>query len=303
MPESTAPLVGKVAIVTGAGSVTDSRTSMGPVMAKALIVAGASVAGFDVNADGLSRLAALLDNQPMKGRFLPVVCDVSSPEACEAAVAQVTSTLGAPDILVNHAGIGQSEAAPPGGKFPFPFWEAVPAVWLKMQLVNSFGPFLLARLVVPSMLRRKWGRIINTVTSFETMLDANRSAYGPSKAALEFKFGHLGEGARRDRGDRQLHSSRRHGRKQFAGPSERAEGAHAGAGHHGFARDLGGIARVRWGNRATLRGALMGSEPQRRGERGAPDRSDRLAGNRTGPDQAGRRILEPPHDRDARLEV
>ena len=303
MPESTAPLVGKVAIVTGAGSVTDSRTSMGPVMAKALIVAGASVAGFDVNADGLSRLATLLDNQPMKGRFLPVVCDVSSPGACEAAVAQVTSTLGAPDILVNHAGIGQSEAAPPGGKFPFPFWEAVPAVWLKMQLVNSFGPFLLARLVVPSMLRRKWGRIINTVTSFETMLDANRSAYGPSKAALE--------------------SSSAIWAKELAGTgvtvncilpggmvASNSPGLRNAPKERMLAPDIM-ASPVTWvaspasdgvtGRRFVAR--LW--DPNLSGEANAARQTDPIGwpGIRTGPDQAGRRILEPPHDRDARLEV
>jgi NAD(P)-dependent dehydrogenase (short-subunit alcohol dehydrogenase family) len=185
MPEPIAPLAGKVAIVTGAGSVTDRRTSMGPVMAKALFADGASVAGIDVNEDGLARLAARLGTGPAGQRFLPVACDVSDPAACEAAVGRITRELGPPDILVNHAGIGQSTAAPPGGKYPFPFWQADPAVWKKMQEVNSMGPFLLARLAVPAMIARHWGRIVNTATSYETMLDAWRNAYGPSKAALE----------------------------------------------------------------------------------------------------------------------
>ena len=67
----------------------------------------------------------------------------------------------------------------------FNFWEAEPEAWLDIHRVNSYGPFLLARLVVPLMLPRKWGRIINTSSSFETMMDVYRSAYGPSKAALE----------------------------------------------------------------------------------------------------------------------
>jgi NAD(P)-dependent dehydrogenase (short-subunit alcohol dehydrogenase family) len=178
-------LQGKVVIITGAGSVTERRISMGPVMAKALHDAGALVAGIDVNEDGLKRLDAMLNPSGGPKRFLPVVCDISSMEQCAAAVAQVTRELGSPDILINHAGISQVIAAPKEGMRQFRFWEADPDAWLLIQKVHSMGPFLLARLAVPGMLERKWGRIINTSSSFETMLDPYRSAYGPSKAALE----------------------------------------------------------------------------------------------------------------------
>jgi NAD(P)-dependent dehydrogenase (short-subunit alcohol dehydrogenase family) len=98
----------------------------------------------------------------------------------------VTRQFGPPDILVNHAGIGQSTTHP-GGQHgrQFRFWELDLAAWQRLQAVNSMGPFLLARLVVRGMLDKGWGRIINTATSFETMLDPFRAAYGPSKAALE----------------------------------------------------------------------------------------------------------------------
>jgi NAD(P)-dependent dehydrogenase (short-subunit alcohol dehydrogenase family) len=66
-------LKGKVAIVTGAGSVTERRTSMGPVMAKALHDAGASVAGIDVNEDGLKRLEAMLNPAGGSKRFLRAI--------------------------------------------------------------------------------------------------------------------------------------------------------------------------------------------------------------------------------------
>ena len=177
-------LAGRVALVTGAGSITDRRKSMGPVMAAALHDAGAMVAGLDVNEDGLARLAAEL-NASDAGRFLPVVADVSSPEQCETAIRAVTNAFGAPDILVNLAGISQVIAAPNPGQRQYRFWEANVDAWQKIQAVHSTGPYLLARLVVPAMLERKWGRIINISSSFETMLDIYRSAYGPSKAALE----------------------------------------------------------------------------------------------------------------------
>ena len=175
-------LSGKVAIVTGAGSVTDRRKSMGPVMAEALLNAGARVAGFDINRDGLERLAAQIGSD----RFMPVEIDITDPGQCEAAVASVTRSLGAPDILINLAGLSQTLAAPPNWpNRKFPFWESDPTAWIRLQAVHSTAPFLLARLTVPAMLNRRWGRIINIASSFETMMDPYRSAYGPSKAALE----------------------------------------------------------------------------------------------------------------------
>ncbi len=174
-------LEGKVAVVTGAGSITDARTSMGPVMAKALHDAGAKVAGLDVNAEGLCRLEAQLKSE----RYLSVVGDVSSMEDTQRAVEHVTKVLGPPDILVNLAGVSQVIAAPQEGQRQYRFWEADPIKWQVVQAVHSTGPYLLARLVAPHMLENGWGRIINIASSFETMLDPYRSAYGPSKAALE----------------------------------------------------------------------------------------------------------------------
>jgi NAD(P)-dependent dehydrogenase (short-subunit alcohol dehydrogenase family) len=174
-------LAGKVAIVTGAGSITDRRRSMGPVMATALHEAGAKVAGIDIHEEGLDRLAEDLNSD----RFIKAVADISSPEQCDAAIAKITKELGVPDVLVNLAGISQVVAAPSEGQRQYRFWEAKVDAWQKIQAVHSTGPFLLARLVVPSMLARGWGRIINISSSFETMLDIYRSAYGPSKAALE----------------------------------------------------------------------------------------------------------------------
>jgi 3-oxoacyl-[acyl-carrier protein] reductase len=50
---------------------------------------------------------------------------------------------------------------------------------------NVNGPFLMARAVVPQMLKQRWGRIINVSMNYETMRRAGFSPYGPSKAALE----------------------------------------------------------------------------------------------------------------------
>jgi 3-oxoacyl-[acyl-carrier protein] reductase len=175
-------LGGTIAIVTGAGSVSDQAVGMGTVIARQLLAAGATVAGFDWNANGLERLAAERPDDVKAGRLLLVRCDVSSRAECAAAVSRVTDELGAPTVLFNHAGIGESDLGQDGLKR---FWETDYERWELVQRVNIFGPFVLARLVLPGMLERRWGRIVNTSTSFQTMLDKFRSGYGPSKAALE----------------------------------------------------------------------------------------------------------------------
>jgi NAD(P)-dependent dehydrogenase (short-subunit alcohol dehydrogenase family) len=175
-------LCGTVAIVTGAGSVSADVTGIGTVIARELLAAGATVGGLDWHADGLAQFAAQCADLGYGDRFLPVQCDVSSFVQCAAAVHQVTETLGAPTVLFNHAGIGESDLGEGGLKR---FWETDLDNWERVLRVNVAGPFMMARLVLPGMLAGGWGRIINTATSFQTMLDPYRSGYGPSKAALE----------------------------------------------------------------------------------------------------------------------
>jgi 3-oxoacyl-[acyl-carrier protein] reductase len=168
-------LNGRVAVVTGAAS------GMGRVMARALAGAGASVAGVDVDAAGLDRLAA----EPVfAGRFLKLTADVSQAAACKSAVQQVVDRLGGLDILINCAGISMSTAA--GHKEArIKFHEADPEGWQRIVAVNAIGAFLMARFAAEVMVGRGWGRIINVTTSFDTMMAAGLSAYGASKAALE----------------------------------------------------------------------------------------------------------------------
>jgi 3-oxoacyl-[acyl-carrier protein] reductase len=175
-------LNGTVAVVTGAGSVSDDVTGMGSVIAQSLLDAGASVAGIDWHAEGLDRFAARNSGAVRDKRFLPVRCDVSSRAECVAAVERVIAELGVPTVLFNHAGIGETDLGQAGQTR---FWETDYERWELVQRVNLFGPFVLARLLLPGMLDKKWGRIVNTSTSFQTMLDPFRSGYGPSKAALE----------------------------------------------------------------------------------------------------------------------
>jgi NAD(P)-dependent dehydrogenase (short-subunit alcohol dehydrogenase family) len=168
-------LAGRVAVVTGAAS------GMGRVMARALAGAGARIAGVDVDAAGLDRLA---EEPVFAGKFLKAVADVSKAADCRHTVDQVLATFGALDILINCAGISMSTAA--GHQdFRIKFFEADPEGWQRILTVNAVGAFLMARFAARPMIERGWGRIINVTTSFDTMLAAGLSAYGASKAAME----------------------------------------------------------------------------------------------------------------------
>ncbi len=150
-------------------------------MARALAAAGARVAGVDVDAAGLERLAA----EPVfGGKLLAVATDVSQAAACRGAVQKVVDAFGALDILINCAGISMSYAAG-HREARIKFFEADPEGWQRILAINCIGAFLMARFAAEPMIKRGWGRIINVTTSFDTMLAAGLSAYGASKAALE----------------------------------------------------------------------------------------------------------------------
>ena len=89
------------------------------------------------------------------------------------------------DILVNNAGIGQASVRADQRKNPIRFWEATPEQWNRFLAVNATAPIMMARAVVPHMLRARQGRIITVTTSLGTMVRAGYLLYGSSKATAE----------------------------------------------------------------------------------------------------------------------
>jgi NAD(P)-dependent dehydrogenase (short-subunit alcohol dehydrogenase family) len=150
-------------------------------MARALAGAGASVAGVDIDAAGLGRLAG---EKVFGTKFVAVGADVSKTADCRNAIERVLTSFGALDILINCAGISMSTAAPQG-EARIKFFEADADGWRRILTINCIGAFLMARFAAEAMVRRGWGRIINVTTSFDTMLAGGLSAYGASKAGLE----------------------------------------------------------------------------------------------------------------------
>jgi 3-oxoacyl-[acyl-carrier protein] reductase len=100
-------------------------------------------------------------------------------------VSQTLQSFGRIDVLVNNAGRGMRYVSDQFMAEPTRFWETDPAVWRMVIDTNVNGPFMMSRAVVPHMLGRRRGAIINVSINYETMKRRGFSPYGPSKAALE----------------------------------------------------------------------------------------------------------------------
>ncbi len=166
-------LKNKVAIVTGGGR------GIGKAIAEAFAREGANVV---VTA---ARQKDEIESVASKIGGTAILADVSKKEDVRKLVDEVISKSGGIDILVNNAGRGMKFV---NGNFmtePQPFWEADPDVWRMVIDTNVNGVFLMTRTVVPYMLKRRSGRIINISMNYETMKRKGFTPYGPSKAALE----------------------------------------------------------------------------------------------------------------------
>jgi NAD(P)-dependent dehydrogenase (short-subunit alcohol dehydrogenase family) len=112
--------------------------------------------------------------------------DVGDAGACEAIVTSTIAHFGAVDALVNNAGLNLSTTLnDAGGVQPQRFYDLPIQQWQSIWTTNTAGPFFMARAVAPRLVAQGWGRIINHVTSYRTMVRAGEHPYGPSKAALE----------------------------------------------------------------------------------------------------------------------
>ena len=160
-------LTGQVAIVTGGGRGT------GRAFAQALAEAGASVAVAARTKRELDQTVELIRDSG--GQAISVQADVSDSAAVERVVKTTEIQLGLVDILINNAGVTGPVAAE---------WEADPDDWWRTMEINLRGPYLMTRAVLPSMVSRKRGRIIN-ISSAVTMRTVPYFApYTASKAAI-----------------------------------------------------------------------------------------------------------------------
>ena len=167
-------LSGKAVIVTGAAR------GLGLAVAQGLLNAGAKVMALDL-ADSeaeMANLSAWAAEQPgRRARLAQSYVDVTDPAECDAAVEETLRLFGVLHGVVNNAGLLLSR--------PMKSHELTSAQWSAIVNVNLNGPFFMMRAAASVLLRQRWGRIINVVTSRTTLSKESFGPYGPSKAGLE----------------------------------------------------------------------------------------------------------------------
>ena len=156
-------LKNKVALVTGAGK------GIGKAIAVALASEGVNVALLSRTEKDLLSVAAEINKYGVQSTI--VTADVSKIEEVNAAVAKVQAALGPIDILINNAGIATF------GKF----LELEPKAWEDIIKVNLLGVYYVTRAVLPGMIDRKAGDIINISSTAGRSGSAITSAYSASK--------------------------------------------------------------------------------------------------------------------------
>ena len=156
-------VAGRIACVTGASS------GIGRAIATTLAQAGARVVG-------LARRSAALEDWRAEagGETAAVAADLSDAAAAEAVAARIAQAFGAPEILVNAAGVNTREPA-----------DAVTVEgWRTTIDLNLAAPFFLARALVPAMRERRWGRIVNIASLQSARAFPGGLAYGASKGGV-----------------------------------------------------------------------------------------------------------------------
>jgi NAD(P)-dependent dehydrogenase (short-subunit alcohol dehydrogenase family) len=162
-------LTGQVALVTGAS------TGIGRHLVEGLAARGMAVAGL---ARGGDRLAAAMAEvaEATGARTLAVAADVTDRASVESAVAEVVAELGQIDLLVNNAGLID--------ELEVPLWEADPEQWWDVVSSHVKGGFLLCRSVVPWMVLRNRGRVVNIASGMSVRARPEYSAYSVAKTGL-----------------------------------------------------------------------------------------------------------------------
>ena len=164
--ESPFDLGGQIAIVTGA-----SR-GIGRGIAISLAQAGAAVSLVGRDETALEETARFL---PSGNRSIQIKADVSDNGDVERMVSETERTLGPVTILVNNAGILGTVG---------PFWQLDADEWRRVVDIGLVGPYLCSRAVLPRMIERKQGRIINVSSSGGLGPVPYGSSYCTAKAAL-----------------------------------------------------------------------------------------------------------------------
>lgn len=160
-------LEGKVALVTGA------TYGIGFSIASALAKAGATITFNDLNMDLVQKGVAAYEAEGIKAHGY--VCDVTNEDQVNAMVAQIEKEVGAVDILVNNAGIIKR----------IPMVEMTAAEFRQVIDIDLNGPFIVSKAVIPGMIKKGHGKIINICSMMSELGRETVSAYAAAKGGLK----------------------------------------------------------------------------------------------------------------------
>lgn len=172
-------ITGRTVMVTG------GSRGLGREMVLALAGVGAAVAVVGSRPGGALDDTVAEANRLGAGRAVAIAADVADYAQCEAAATAALDAIGPIDVLINNAGLGMRRVSETFNTKPTRFWETEPEAWKEIIDTNINGVFNMARVLVPGMVSRGFGKMINISTSDQTMVRQGYSPYGPSKAALE----------------------------------------------------------------------------------------------------------------------
>jgi 2-hydroxycyclohexanecarboxyl-CoA dehydrogenase len=156
----------KITVVTGAAS------GIGLATAETLAQEGATVIVADINREGGEAVAAAIRKKGQKADFMQV--DLTSESSVAAFVEAVQARFGVVDVLVNGAGWGATK----------PFWEGTPDFWDKLIALNFVGPMRLVKALLPKMMERGSGRIVNIASDAGRVGSMGETVYSGTKGGL-----------------------------------------------------------------------------------------------------------------------
>jgi len=160
-------LEGKIALVTGASY------GIGFAIASAYAKAGATIVFNDIKQELVDKGLAAYEELGIKAHGY--VCDVTNEEQVAALIAQIEKEVGVIDILVNNAGIIKR----------IPMCEMTAAEFRQVIDVDLNAPFIMAKAVIPSMIKKGHGKIINICSMMSELGRETVSAYAAAKGGLK----------------------------------------------------------------------------------------------------------------------
>ena len=157
---------GKSAIITGGAG------GIGSATCRRFAAEGARVAVFDRDEAGAQKVARKIE--AAGGKAQAFACDITDRQSVDAAVAASESALGPVAILVNNAGFDIFK----------PFLKTEPSEWERLIAINLRGPLHMHHAVLPGMVERRYGRVVNVASDAARVGSTGEAVYAACKSAM-----------------------------------------------------------------------------------------------------------------------